>query len=373
MSTHSHPKKRMTLTPGSENSRWGREFTLRYVIVASLLVCALAGMSTIFIWKPVVTHALSTWTQHPVPGVANWGKVVTSVDGTKVAGFVSGGYVYTSSDSGQTWSERTGLGKRSWGAAAMSADGRVIAAVAPTNSNQFFISTDSGATWNTTESGPFYFKVYCATRTPGKIYKADSSNNDEPVSTLQTSESGAETIKQSDKRILIAGVSGVVVPTNNDTTGMIKITYNPFDVAYFHEISDEDKKEIVSAEEVYFSASEDGNWEIWAKNPKYKISKSAIFAIFCNSMVHIFLYDEDGLNVTACSVNVIAINVLLSLGAYIFGLIFIGGFITFSCINIVMMLYKIFKMTWRGKIILIVFSSRSSYWAWSTHCSGWVA
>lgn len=74
------------------------------------------------------------------------------------------------------------------------------------------------------------------------------------------------------------------------------------------------------------------------------------------SMVHIFLYDEDGLNVTACSVNVIAINVLLSLGAYIFGLIFIGGFITFSCINIVMMLYKIFKMTWRGKIILIVFS-----------------
>jgi len=88
---------------------------------------------------------------------------------------------------------------------------------------------------------------------------------------FQTSESGAETIKQSDKRILIAGVSGVVVPTNSDTSEMVKITYNPFDVAYFHEIEDEDKKEIVSAEEVYFNASEDGNWEIWAKNPKYKI------------------------------------------------------------------------------------------------------
>lgn len=91
---------------------------------------------------------------------------------------------------------------------------------------------------------------------------------------FQTSESGANTIKGSGDRILIAGVSGVVVPTNNDTNGMVKITYNPFDIAYFHEIDDEDKKEIVSAEEVYFNASEDGNWEIWAKNPKYKTNKT---------------------------------------------------------------------------------------------------
>lgn len=86
---------------------------------------------------------------------------------------------------------------------------------------------------------------------------------------FQTSESGARAIKDRGDRILIAGVSGVVVPTDNDTTDMIKITYNPFDVAYFHEVGDEDKKEIISADEVYFNASEDGQWEIWAKNPKY--------------------------------------------------------------------------------------------------------
>jgi hypothetical protein len=51
---------------------------------------------------------------------------------------------------------------------------------------------------------------------------------------------------------------------------MIKITYNPFDVAYFHEVGDEEKREIISAEEVYFNASEDGQWDIFAKNPKYK-------------------------------------------------------------------------------------------------------
>jgi hypothetical protein len=90
----------------------------------------------------------------------------------------------------------------------------------------------------------------------------------EPVF-FQTSESGAETIKATDKRILIAGVSGVVIPTDNDTNGMVQITYNPFDVAYFHIISDEEKQEVISAEEVYFVASEDGQWEIWAKNPKF--------------------------------------------------------------------------------------------------------
>jgi hypothetical protein len=37
---------------------------------------------------------------------------------------------------------------------------------------------------------------------------------------------------------------------------------------------DEDKEEIISADEVYFNATEEGNWEIWAKNPKYKIEKS---------------------------------------------------------------------------------------------------
>jgi hypothetical protein len=87
---------------------------------------------------------------------------------------------------------------------------------------------------------------------------------------FQTSQASAANIKEKGDRLLIAGVSGVVLPTDNNTNGMIKITYNPFDVAYFHEVGDEEKKEIISAEEVYFNASEDGQWDIFAKNPKYK-------------------------------------------------------------------------------------------------------
>ena len=92
----------------------------------------------------------------------------------------------------------------------------------------------------------------------------------EPVF-FQSSEAGAKTIKETDKRILIAGVSGVVIPTNNDTNGMIQVTYDPFGAGYFHIIGDEEKKEVISAEEVYFIASEEGQWEIWTNNPKFKL------------------------------------------------------------------------------------------------------
>ena len=91
----------------------------------------------------------------------------------------------------------------------------------------------------------------------------------EPVF-FQTSEAGAKSIKENDKRILIAGVSGVVIPTNNQTKDMVKVTYNPMDVAYFHIISDNEKKEIISAEEVYFNATEEGQWDIWVMNPLFK-------------------------------------------------------------------------------------------------------
>ena len=114
--------------------------------------------------------------------------------------------------------------------------------------------------------------VYDTTRGGRKTGLAGKYTNEVRLKSpiyFQTSEAGSKTIKQRGDRVLIAGVSGIVVPTNNDNTGMIKITYNPFDVAYFHEIGDEDKNEIISGSEVYFNASEDGNWEILVKDPVY--------------------------------------------------------------------------------------------------------
>lgn len=90
---------------------------------------------------------------------------------------------------------------------------------------------------------------------------------EEPVF-FQTSDAGADSIKGTGTRTLIAGVSGVVVPTNTDVSEMVQITYDPFDAGYFHVVSDESKTRITTASEVYFNASEEGAWEIWAKEPK---------------------------------------------------------------------------------------------------------
>ena len=89
----------------------------------------------------------------------------------------------------------------------------------------------------------------------------------EPVF-FQTSDAGADAIKDTGVRTLIAGVSGVVVPTDTDVSGMVRISYDPFGAGYFHVLGDEAKRRITTASEVYFSASEEGSWEICARDPR---------------------------------------------------------------------------------------------------------
>ena len=48
------------------------------------------------------------------PGSRNWRSITSSADGTRLAAVVSGGYVYTSTDSGNTWVQKTFDITRSW-------------------------------------------------------------------------------------------------------------------------------------------------------------------------------------------------------------------------------------------------------------------
>jgi hypothetical protein len=98
---------------------------------------------------------------------------------------------------------------------------------------------------------------------------------------FQTSESGSNYIKNSVEkgaiqRVLIAGFSGVVVPTRSgDINGMVMIKFDPLDEApWFYVVGDNEKKQIVSADEVYFNATEAGNWETYAANPIFAEQKS---------------------------------------------------------------------------------------------------
>jgi len=89
---------------------------------------------------------------------------------------------------------------------------------------------------------------------------------------FQTSDSGAKRISDTGHRTLIAGVSGTVKKTDSgNTSGMEEATFNPFDenAAWFYLKNDSEKKEIISADEVYFYATEDGQWVFLVKGAQF--------------------------------------------------------------------------------------------------------
>jgi len=100
---------------------------------------------------------------------------------------------------------------------------------------------------------------------------------------FQTSESGSKRIRNTKEkdggagtRTLVAGVSGVVAPTDSgNTSGMELANFNPFDAnaPWFYLNNDSEKKEIVSADEVYFYATEEGQWFFYVKNAQFSGKK----------------------------------------------------------------------------------------------------
>ena len=100
---------------------------------------------------------------------------------------------------------------------------------------------------------------------------------------FQTSEKGSERIRTSQEkdggagtRTLVAGVSGVVAPTNSGNVGGMKLAdFDPFDATapWFYLDGDSEKKEIISADEVYFYADESGKYFFYVKNPQFSGKK----------------------------------------------------------------------------------------------------
>ncbi len=87
----------------------------------------------------------AVWTRQNNSGARTWTDIASSSDGVKLVAIVSGGYIYTSTDSGITWTERTNSGPRNWSSVASSSDG--VKLVATVNNGYIYTSTDSGANW----------------------------------------------------------------------------------------------------------------------------------------------------------------------------------------------------------------------------------
>ena len=110
----------------------------------------------------------STWTEATTTvrtGTQEMIGATSSSDGTKLAATVWNGYIWTSSDSGETWTptgstqEWTG-NTQEWRGVTSSSDGTKLAAVTtgPTH-GYIYVSTDSGATWTTRSDAQSWFGI----------------------------------------------------------------------------------------------------------------------------------------------------------------------------------------------------------------------
>ncbi len=110
----------------------------------------------------------ATWTARTAAGSRSWRRISGTYLGDKLAAVVTSGYVYTSSDSGATWKERTVASARDWVGITISSDGTKL--VAAGYGTYIFFSTDSGSTWTiVTATGPKNWNVVAASQLGDKL------------------------------------------------------------------------------------------------------------------------------------------------------------------------------------------------------------
>lgn len=86
-----------------------------------------------------------TWTPRFDDVIRSWQSITSSSDGKYLAAVVSGGYIYASSDYGVTWVQKTSDSTRSWQQIVSSSDGRYLAAAV--YGGYVYVSSDYGDTW----------------------------------------------------------------------------------------------------------------------------------------------------------------------------------------------------------------------------------
>jgi hypothetical protein len=94
---------------------------------------------------------------------------------------------------------------------------------------------------------------------------------------FEQSEKGAERVFKNQSKKLVAGISGVVLPTDSgNTSGMDLVTYNAKEgLGYFHLVNEtsEKPKKIIGASEVYLSANDALKFMLYVKNPMFENNK----------------------------------------------------------------------------------------------------
>ncbi len=139
---------------------------------------------TEYTFSSVNGTTLSAWEQKATS--TQWMALTGSADGSRLAAVENGGYIYTSSDGGETWIQRTKAGSRSWKDITSSADGMKLAATA--GAGYIYTSSDGGETWTQrTEAGFKNWGIITSSADGIKLVMAA------PLGNIHTSNDGGET------------------------------------------------------------------------------------------------------------------------------------------------------------------------------------
>jgi photosystem II stability/assembly factor-like uncharacterized protein len=167
-----------------------------------------------------------TWTQWMTPigdsGAINGRGIAASTDGTKTAA-ATDGYVYTTTDGGQTWIARTGLSITN--AIASSSDGLKLAAT--NHGGNIYTSTNGGASWTTRATARNWTSIasssdgtkLVAAVDGGKIYTSTDSGSS--WTARASNAAWNRVVSSSNGNILLALVGGndqLYVSTDSGTT-----------------------------------------------------------------------------------------------------------------------------------------------------------
>jgi photosystem II stability/assembly factor-like uncharacterized protein len=128
-------------------------FAITYSDDGSLLVVADYSINGVTLGGYIYlsTDDGQTWATSTGAGRRKWYALASSEDGSKLAAIEDHGYVYLSDDSGVTWATSTELGQRSWLSIDVSDDGNKIAACQypedDYDNEYVFTSIDGGSSW----------------------------------------------------------------------------------------------------------------------------------------------------------------------------------------------------------------------------------
>jgi|GEM_PF-734617 len=217
---YTHQKKK-------QNQRVLARRAATFGVAAVLLAGLIAQLSPLFTPTEALVGDTSweqiTGTPNAAPGDnLGWSTLASSADGTKLIGLVnvyqdttSKGYIYRSSNSGQTWTEDKSLGAKQWLAAASDASGSNL--IIANGEGELYTSNDSGASWTSqtvdySDPSPLiWFQV--ASSPDGQKLAASTANN-----RLYLSSNGGVDWEESE---YFGGPAGALVAMSDDASQLL--------------------------------------------------------------------------------------------------------------------------------------------------------